>query len=154
MRKVAVLIVLASLSLGFAPAPKPRDNNNKKDMKLLQGTWQMVSLEATGRKMPAETAARYQVVIKDDRWTFILSGKELTPTTITIDARKKPKTIDMKRVGTPSTVMKGIYVLEGETLKICYRVGTTDADRPKTFAAEEGKTKTRSILITLKRVKP
>jgi hypothetical protein len=38
-------------------------------------------------------------------------------------------------------------------LKICYQIGgSTEADRPKTFTAEGGKT--RTILLILKRVKP
>jgi uncharacterized protein (TIGR03067 family) len=114
-----------------------------------EGTWQIVSLELDGMKLPEET-------IKDSR--LIIKGKEFTMKekiatykgTFTIDASMKPKTIDLKFTEGPEkgNTSLGIYELDGDDLKLCLTI--TAKDRPAEFAT---KAKSGLGLEVLKREK-
>ncbi len=146
MSKCAALVLVAGLSLAADDAKKdPLDEEYAK----FEGTWQIVSLEVDGMKLPAET-------IKDSR--LIIKGKEFTMKekiatykgTFTIDAGKKPKTIDLKFTEGPEkgNTSYGIYELDGDDFKLCLTI--TAKDRPAEFAT---KAKSGLGLEVLKREK-
>ena len=146
MSKYAVLVLAAGLALAADDAKKdPLDEEYAK----FEGTWQIVSLEVDGMKLPAET-------IKDSR--LIIKGKEFTMKekiatykgTFTIDAGKKPKTIDLKFTEGPEkgNTSYGIYELDGDDFKLCLTI--TAKDRPVEFAT---KAKSGLGLEVLKREK-
>jgi uncharacterized protein (TIGR03067 family) len=105
---------------------------DKSDKDKLQGTWLMVSGERAGKALPPEFAKDAKVVFAGDKLTlknkdFMLEG------TFKLDPGKKPKEIDVDFNGKPG---KGIYQLEGDTLKIAH--GETGDPRPKDFTTKEG----------------
>jgi uncharacterized protein (TIGR03067 family) len=71
-----------------------------------------------------------------------------------LDATTKPKTFDFEHNSKdPKKVekgFKGIYEIDGDTLKVCVAIGSNAKERPKTFESNEGSGTTLTIL---KRVK-
>ena len=70
---------------------------------------------------------------------------------IELDPKQKPAAIDLwKEIdGEKRGPIRGIYLLDGDTLKLCYSI-KVEGKRPKDFTAEEE----IHVLITLKRAKP
>jgi uncharacterized protein (TIGR03067 family) len=144
------MTLAARLSAPCAPAPLPKPDNPKTELKKLQGTWVITHQELAGspRKVPGVVV---EAVFTADRLAFQRLGRKTTEYAITLDLKKKPRTIDLKRPGTP-TVFAGIYSLEGDTLKLCYFLSKAKdgSDRPKSFVT----TGTRNGLMVMKRRKP
>lgn len=123
--KLRVLLPLAASLLLCAGLPATGDDktgDDKKELDKLQGEWTLVSREAKGKKSD-ETAKNYKLTIKGDQW-ILNPGPTAT---ITIDASKDPKWIDLTKFA------PGIYQLEGDTLTICRP--TSGTGRPKEFKA-------------------
>ena len=147
MIRAAVLALTAGLSLAAG------DGNKKAlDMEYakLEGTWQVVSLEVDGMKIPKETIKESKLIIKGKEFTM----KEKVATykgTFSIDPSKKPKTIDVKFREGPEkgNTSLGIYELDGDDLKLCLSV--TTKERPTEFSA---KPKSGHGFEVLKREKP
>jgi uncharacterized protein (TIGR03067 family) len=147
MRKSALLLVAAALSLAADEVKKePLD----KEYARFEGTWRVVSLEIGGMKMPEQTLKDARLIIRGKEFTM----KEKIATyrgTLSIDAGKKPKTIDMKFTEGPEkgNTSYGIYELDGDNFKLCLTI--TGKNRPTEFAA---KPKSGHGLEVLKREKP
>jgi uncharacterized protein (TIGR03067 family) len=137
MRTYALLLLAAVVSLGFAPAPlpnPPRPEPSKEDLKKMQGAWVRVVLSnqaGAGGAVARDTTAR--VVIANNRMSYSVSGKVMSEWFITLDAKKAPKVFDNEAVGREGPY-RGIYRLEGDTLTICSRPGSTEKDRPTNLA--------------------
>jgi uncharacterized protein (TIGR03067 family) len=112
---VACVLLVASPSLGTE----------------FEGTWRLVSVESNGKALPL-TAGHPRWAIRGDKVQY--GGEDLA--TLTADTASTPRTVDLKFV-TPSREFEGIYVLEGDTLKICLN---TQADgvkeRPLVFSTK------------------
>jgi uncharacterized protein (TIGR03067 family) len=141
MKLVATLAVVVCLA---ADAPK---EDSKKDMEKLQGEWILASLERDGEQLPEEQAKSRKRSIKGDKFTITRDGETLAQGTFTLDASKKPKTLDAKLEGNDEAV-QAIYELDGDTFKMCY--AQPGQPRPKEFA---GKADSGHTLAVWKRVK-
>ena len=149
--RIAVLLSLGATLLVAAETPKKEVQQERKK---LEGTWRVVSQEANGKKYPAEFANRFTYVFKGNRIHF--RGDNTTPGadlefTYTLDPTRKPKHLDMKLVKSSDNkgigkVARGIYILEGETLKLCYG----GKERPTEFATKKGQ---HRAVVILKREK-
>src|SRR5262245_3653214 len=86
---------------------------NKKEMALLEGTWSMVSGHADGQDMPKQFVDGGKRVAKDGEVTIMIGGQVFFKAKFTIDATKKPKTIDyaMTEGLTKGKTQLGIYEL-------------------------------------------
>src|SRR5258708_13183 len=116
----ALAIQLVS-SLNSVEDPK---QDGKKDQELIQGTWKVVSSQKNGK--PHEDTKDARFVFKEDVLTIHLVGEDPQPGgRFVLDPSKNPKWID-------GDLGKGIYLLEGNTLKIC-----TAEERPKQFISKE-----------------
>jgi uncharacterized protein (TIGR03067 family) len=122
----------------------------KEDAKMLEGTWLPVSGELAGEKFPDEVLKTMKLVVQDGKYTVTV-GKETDKGTVTIDAAKKPKEMDILGTEGPNKDKKilAIYELTDDTLKVCYALD--GKERPKAFATKEG---TKGFLLTYKRQKP
>jgi len=146
------------------PEPeKPKEDKPTDDKQALEGTWQVVSVEeggkeATGGRADQERKAEW--VVKG-HWIGLQSKD---PNFVALDEvfavrpDKNPKEIDINPypvgVFLASDVDKGVYTLDGDVWKVCLAKWPMDPDdppRPKEMATKEG---ARTVLITLKRVKP
>lgn len=142
--------ILSLLVLALAPtASTSQDGPAGHEMERLQGTWQFVALEVQGEAKPAEDVAQYTAVLQGDLWT-VSKGKEVAAQVVfRVDPTKTPKTMEFIDINRARS-MRGIYSLQGETLKICDR-DVKKGDRPTNFATTPD---SGLVLVTLRRLKP
>jgi uncharacterized protein (TIGR03067 family) len=114
------------------------------DLKKLQGTWTIETLEMDGQNLPTGQAA---ITITKSRFTTSAMGGEFAGG-FEVDESSSPKSFNLRFDSGPETgnTSYGIYELDGDNWKICLtlRGGT----RPTTFATRPG---SGLALETLKR---
>jgi len=142
------MIVLAATVCfsGCAAATQKMNASNN-----LQGTWSCVSATVDGRALPAETIALFRLTLTEDRYKTVKGDEVLFDSTYTFNSSTNPKQINM--VGTEGELTgkeaQGIYVLEGEVLRVCYRM--PGLGRPHVFESAIG---SNSYYIIWKRQRP
>lgn len=114
------------------------------DLDRLQGTWNILSLEMEGQKMPGGLG---QIVVSGNRFTTSSMGAAYEGT-VAVHQTTAPKSFDLHFEEGPEkgNTSLGIYELDGDTWKIC--LTTRGSERPKEFAAPPG---TGIALETLQR---
>jgi uncharacterized protein (TIGR03067 family) len=141
------LVTVAALGLVLVAADDKTDDA-KKDKEKLAGKWTVVSSTLDGKEQ--DKSEDNSLTFDGDALTIHFKGKE-HKATFKIDPEKKPKQIDV----TPTDgdekdkVLKGIYSLEKEDLKICIAHGE-GKDRPTEFESKED---SQILLIVLKKAK-
>ena len=128
--------VCLSMAVGRAPADDPKD---KKPENTLEGTWMLVSLEYDGLKLPEEKLANGTMTIKGNKYAFKMQEPQNDEEgNLTVDAGKKPATIDLDILTGRSKGKKqlGIYELNSTSLKLCF-MDEGEKERPKEFSAKE-----------------
>ena len=144
------LTLIATIFALLVGADKPKQDPAVNELEKLQGTWNFVTLEVDGMKLPeAMLKGSSNIVIKGDTFKTITGGV-IYEANIRIDAAKNPKTIDFIFTDGPEKgkTSLGIYEVDGDDLKIC--LGLSRKYRPAQFATTQG---SRNALETLKRVK-
>jgi uncharacterized protein (TIGR03067 family) len=125
---------------GTVTEVKAKHGAAKTDLDRLQGVWSVVSMECGGKPSQVDKAV-FMVDGKRACWQIkdseIQGGLYLEPTS-------KPKTYDLAM---SMRTIEGIYSLEGDTLRLCYDMGT-DSKRPGSFITEKG---SQQVLVVLKR---
>jgi len=114
------------------------------------GDWEIVSMEANGQAMPAETTEGLKLTVTGDKYSVNKDG-EIDRGTFSIDATKSPQQMDIHPEigpGAGKTIL-AIYELKGDTMRVCYQLQDGLA-RPKGFrtAPDSG-----DLLISYKRAK-
>jgi uncharacterized protein (TIGR03067 family) len=106
----------------------------RKDKAALQGTWHVTAAEDNGEKVPAEGVKDLFLIFKGDAIHIREAGKTDEKFSFLLTPNKKPKEIDMTYKAGPKKGQtdRGIYVIDGKTLKICMQ-SNKDADRPREF---------------------
>jgi uncharacterized protein (TIGR03067 family) len=115
------IAVLLAATNGQCVAEDAKAKAVQKELKKLEGAWQLVSFSTNGQERKVEGPGDRSVVIKGDKW--IAAGNEWTAT-LTIDPAKRPMTISVAVSGGPiaGKVLKGTYRLEGGLLLLAYAV--------------------------------
>jgi uncharacterized protein (TIGR03067 family) len=140
----AGLILGAGLVLAFA---QPADDAQEK----LQGTWTATKAERDGKAADdvvghrlSFTSNRFQIISKD--------GKSLYAGTVRYPSAN-PWAIDFEHTerALKGKTLKGIYVLDGDTLTICDNAPNLDEGRPISFETKSG---SGYEVITFKRAAP
>ncbi len=142
MRRIALLLMLATLSLAFAPAPLPSPDPGKDDLKRMQGPWAIAS-DYTDGVLARPLGLR--VVISPTRLTFFLGAAPTQAWAITLDAKAKPKALDMRlddKSGQPGRLLEAVYAFEGDALKLSFNDNW--GKRPADLA---GKGPSRRLLV-------
>jgi uncharacterized protein (TIGR03067 family) len=135
MRTISLFLITAILLAGDATA----GDSSAKDLKQLEGTWEVVSTVLSGKEV---TEAIASFVIKGEKVTHLpLKGKKDEPRegdTFKIDSSKMPKQIDwtVNQKGVEKKVLQGIFEIKGDDLTICF--DTQGKGRPTTFTSKEG----------------
>lgn len=126
----------------------PDEDAAKKEQEKWQGTWTLKSVENNGAKMPEGRLAGfgYRMTVTGDRYVHTVKGMNIRDVAFTLDPTAKPKTIDTR--DKDNKTEKGIYELDGDTLRVC--LAEEGKDRPTEFSAKEG---TRCSLMVFKREK-
>ena len=146
MKVKAILVLVVALCVA---ADKPKVDA-KKELKSLQGTWEMVGLEVNGETVAEKKLAGTTMTIRGDK--YIVKVKDTThETRLEIDPTKDPKAIDMYFPnGTElPKLSKGIYELDGDSLKVC-RHQMPGEDRPTQIGSSPN---TNLFVVTWKRKK-
>ena len=120
--------------------------------KSLQGAWTATQAERDGKAADdvvghrlSFSGHRFQIHSKDG--TLLFAG------TLRVHPGAKPAAIDFEHSeGTlKGKAWKGIYAIDGDTLKVCDNAPNLDKGRPAAFEARNG---SGHVLITFRRAKP
>ena len=144
MKRTAFLaIIVAVCTLLFS------QTSRADDLKDMTGTWKVESAEAGGKKIESEDLKEIVVKITGDRYEVNVKDK-LDAGTLKLDETQKPKTMDATDTEglDAGKVVKAIYELSGDTLRVCYAM--EGGDRPTEFATKEG---SPLLMLTYKREK-
>ena len=144
---------------------KPGQDKPKDDKEAIQGVWRITTIVMGGKEQD-DAQARVE---KEERYVFTAErfviryeiqensdqGPRITQESVytyDIDPTRTPKVLDVWPQYAPfkGKVVRGVYSLEGDVLKLCQALGV-DGKRPKEVASKEGD---QSRLLILRRVKP
>ena len=140
MRFTRYLVVVALVST-FTTL---QAGDNKKDEEKLMGTWTLLSGKKGGEDAPPKILETFRLTFEKDGKIQVKVENEDKTGTIKVDASKKPKQIDFT---VDNKTLEGIYVFEGENLKLC--LGEAN-NRPNDFTSPAG---TKTMLMVLKKEK-
>ena len=118
----------------------------------LQGTWTAAKAEHDGKA--ADEVVGHRLTFTGNSFQIqSRDGKPLYAGIVRLDPGGKPASIDFehKEGSLKGKAWKGIYALDGDTLRICDNAPDLEKDRPATFEANSG---SGYVLITFKRAKP
>lgn len=148
MRDVALLIVAVGALLG---GDDPRESAAEADTEALQGTWEMVSLEINGQKIPEHQVRTSRLVIQGHRYTPLYDDRVISER-FTLDPSRTPRQIQFTYINGPrkGETVKGIYKLEGDRYIMCRAMGEDD-DRPTDFTSRPD---SGQALVVWRRAKP
>ena len=135
---MTTFLSLVGAALLVAAQEPPPKADAKAEMKKMEGTWTIEKTLANGKEgIPDEERMKARLVIKGNKRTITVDGETVAESSYTLDPSAKPKGITIKVLtgGLEGKELKGIYELEGDTLKIA--VGL-DGETPKNFESKEG----------------
>jgi uncharacterized protein (TIGR03067 family) len=152
--RILVALLLAARFGGGLRAEEPVP----KDLKPLQGTWEILADVVDGLEFPKDLLAKSRVIFAGDQMTqkpelevengtFKLGKADGFTVSVAVDATRDPKHFDIivaqagQKVRAP-----GIFLLEKEVLKIC----VNPQARPKEFTSKAG---SGNILLLLRRAR-
>jgi uncharacterized protein (TIGR03067 family) len=120
-----------------------------KDNDVIDGTWLPSTAELGGKAFPDEVRKTIKLVVKGDKYT-VTAGKETDQGTVKLNAKAKPKELDVTGTEGPNKgkTILAIYERDGDTLRVCYDL--SGKKRPTEFKTKEG---TQLFLVTYKRQK-
>jgi uncharacterized protein (TIGR03067 family) len=110
----------------------------KKDLEKFQGNWSLISAERDGKKTPEEDTRKIKLAIQGDMFVLRKDGVIISEGTMTLDASKKPRTIDETITAGPNKgkVFLAIYEIDDEKHKVCF--AAAGKDRPTAFSSRNG----------------
>ncbi|WP_165229080.1 TIGR03067 domain-containing protein [Aquisphaera insulae] len=120
------------------------------DLKALQGTWQVTSMEREGETVPAEDFKTWGVRYEGNRVTLMDGDRVHRRGIVTLDSSRKPKAVNTWDGDGPyaDQTSPGIYELEGDTLRLAF--AKPGEPRPTAFTTKSG---SAVLVVTYKRVK-
>jgi uncharacterized protein (TIGR03067 family) len=135
-------VAAALLALFFATSLGAGDDTGavKKELKDLEGNWQLTLQEERGAITPKIVVARLRIVIEDGQMSWYIGNPAPNQTAdLKVDPTPVPKTIDatITRGSAKDKIMLGIYKLTKNTLEICWAEPGSDK-RPKKFTSRPG----------------
>jgi uncharacterized protein (TIGR03067 family) len=149
MRRLIVTTCCLALGAVLVPAFAQPGADAQKS---LQGVWTAVRAERDGKVADdvighrlSFTGNGFQILSKE--------GGRLYTGTVRLDPRAKPTAIDFAHTegALKGKVWKGIYALDGDTLRVCDNAPNPDKGRPVTFEARNG---SEHVFITFMRARP
>lgn len=137
MRRFALALFAAGLVLALGSTLAA--DEVKDELKKLDGTWTATEGEANGQALPEDEVKKLKLKIKDGQYEVKVND-QTDKGNLKVNPKKKPKEVDAESIeGTnQGKTIKGIYEVDGDTLKACYQVG--EGERPTEFKAPAGST--------------
>jgi uncharacterized protein (TIGR03067 family) len=116
---LCTLVITASGGTGTRAGDKA---DVAKELKKFHGVWTFASVEAGGKKAPADDLKGLTITFADDRYTVKKGDEVIQVGTQKLDPSKSPKAIDVKITEglNKGAAMLGIYEIDGDTLKVCF----------------------------------
>lgn len=105
----------------------------KKELKALEGNWQLKRQEGGGSLTPKLVVERLRIVIDGEEMSWYIGNPAANQTAdLKVDPSQNPKTIDAEITSgsAKDKIMLGIYKLDKDTLEICW--GKPGSDRRPT----------------------
>jgi len=117
----------------------------------LQGEWSLASLAMNGKPLDAGTVKYGKRVVQGDEMTLTFGKDLVTKAKMAADPGKHPKTMDYTHFAgmLAGTTQKGIYELEGKTLRVCS--SPPGQTRPSEFVATPENGRTLAVWTLVKR---
>lgn len=146
-RSFSVLCVLTTPLLLSAG-----NDDVRKELKALEGTWKTVGLQARGRAFPKALVFDFTFIVGADGKSIGRKPKSEYQSKVNVDPKKDPKTIDnAHETGQYKGKMQfGIYKLEGNKWTVCMTPpGAVESDRPKSFETKD----TPNVVFIFERIK-
>jgi uncharacterized protein (TIGR03067 family) len=150
--RLRFLMILAAVLLIAACYPRGKAAN--KDRERLQGTWELITLEANAQQalqLALEDLPEARLVAKGNSCRLKFGETDLAMT-FRLDRCKALKAIDLTVTAGPDKgkTFRAIYALDGDTLTICHHQ-QPGKDRPSAFA---GAADSGFMVFTWRRLKP
>src|SRR5262249_45375985 len=122
------------------------------DAEKLRGVWEIDRMEFAGQE---RRPGNMRMVFDDGRCKLVDQGGNALEMFFQLDPNRKPRTIDLEySVNNEKVIGRGIYSLEGDTLKICYSHSYPSRERlperPSQFVTRRN---TKETLFILQREK-
>src|SRR5262245_3709309 len=145
------------IGLPAAPDRPPKATQGKtaaKDLALLQGRWEVLSIEQDGKPEPKADRRWFGMTVKGNRTFALDQAGNANPRepeyTFRLDPSQRPAAIDqtIRDADCPPETERGIYELRGDRLTLCL-AGVGDR-RPATFTTKKSDGR---ILVTFRRAK-
>lgn len=142
MNRPSLLAAIVALLLSISSA-------RADDLKAMEGKWKVESAEFGGKVEEAPELKEILVTISGDRYEVVIKDKT-DRGSLKIDETKTPKVMDATDTegDDAGKVIKAIYELKGDTLRVCYAM--KGDERPTAFATKEG---SPLLMITYRREK-
>ena len=144
MKPGLVLLVACAVATFAAGKLRAADRDSDRDSELekLQGEWVSVSYEEARAPKDSRTL---KLTFKGNKVIQVVDNKKAETDDCDLNVDEEPKWMDIvEREGTYVTsVNKGIYELQGDTLKICHG----GAIRPSKFEVRQGKFLVDSLIV-------
>jgi RNA polymerase sigma factor (sigma-70 family) len=131
------------------PKPAPQDDDRKK----IQGTWKATSAQVDGKEVPgADKINQMTLWIFTGDKVIVKLGDQRAELAYKLDPSRKPRWIDYSPIingrPDPKETVRGVYELDGDTLRICKLHPITRPGRPAEVASRPG---SGTFLLILKR---
>jgi uncharacterized protein (TIGR03067 family) len=147
MRSLALMTLAAALTLAGQGLARAADDASgdaiRKELKELDGTWQLLTMMADGKELTQITAQHRSTAIRGGRLTA--GGDSETAMVLKPITGTNPKAIDLIILAGEGKGQSftGIYKREGEFLTICF--APAGKDRPTEFASKAGSGRTLMV---------
>jgi uncharacterized protein (TIGR03067 family) len=137
------LVLAVVLGVGTAGTAVPHAQTGK-----LDGTWTAVAAERDGK--PADELKGHRLTFRGETFAILRDTRTLYKGTYKADHAKKPAQIDFRNLegDAKGQMWRGIYLLDGDTLKIVDNAPDVTKPRPTQFAT---KPDSGHVLVTFKR---
>ena len=151
--RIALVTVLCTLVLTAPGGTGARADDKadvEKEFKKFHGVWTFESVEAGGKKAPADELKGLTVTFAGDKYTVKKGDEVIQVGTQKLDPSKSPKAIDVTVTEglKKGAVMLGIYEIDGDTLTVCF--DEEGKKRPTEFKSAAG---SQTFVNVHKRVK-
>jgi len=145
-----VILGLASQAVSAADDKAFSRDAARKDLAALQGTWNLVAMEAEGDDVPADAIKGWHAVYEGDALTLHSETEVRRHGITTLDPSRNPKAINTWDQDGPydDRTVPGIYELKGDSLKLCF--ARPGEQRPTEFTTKKG---TGVLLVIYERKK-